>query len=401
MQGWETDQSHPLLCDRIGQTIAAQPQHRITFVDFMKLALYDPEYGYYATNRVNIGPSGDFYTAPHLGADFGELLAEQFAEMWRLLGYPHPFTLVEMGAGQGLLVRDILRYLHRYHDACFEAVDYIVIEASPALRQLQQQQLANLTEKIQRLSWRTWEEIPADSVVGCFFSNELVDALPVHRVILQDGELQELYVVPSTESPEERFGEAIAPPSTPKLADYLQLSGIALNQPPYPNGYITEINLASLEWMATVAQRLKQGYVLTIDYGYPAQRYYLPSRRSGTLQCYFRHHHHDNPFIHIGSQDITAHVNFTALEREGERLGLESLGFTQQGLFLMALGMGDRIAALSHHELDEAFTLADLLARREALHGLIDPMGLGNFGVLLQGKGLQAEQRHLRGLKMP
>jgi len=400
MQGREADQSHPLLCDRIAQRITTQPDQRITFAEFMELSLYDPEYGYYATNRVNIGPSGDFYTAPHLGVDFGELLAEQFAEMWRLLDFPQPFTLVEMGAGQGLLVRDVLRYLHRHHDACFDALQYIVIEASPALRQQQQQRMATLVETFPRLSWRTWEEVPLDSVIGCFFSNELVDALPVHRIVVQDGVLQEIYVV-KADAEDGRFGEAIAPLSTPHLTTYLQQSGIDLTQAPYPNGYATEINLASLDWLSTVAQRLKQGYVLTIDYGYQAQRYYLPSRRTGTLQCYFRHHHHDNPFIHIGSQDITAHVNFTALERQGEAVGLKSLGFIQQGLFLMALGMGDRIAALSHSSLDESFTLADLLARREALHGLIDPMGMGNFGVLLQGKKLETNQQQLKGLAIP
>ncbi|MBD1910616.1 MULTISPECIES: class I SAM-dependent methyltransferase [unclassified Leptolyngbya] len=399
-QGLEADQSHPLLCDRIAQHIAAQPQGRIPFTEFMNLALYDPEYGYYATNRVNIGKEGDFYTAPHLGSDFGELLAEQFAEMWRLLGFPQPFTLVEMGAGQGLLVRDVLRYLHRHHDACFDALEYIVVEASPALRQLQQQQMSNLLE-FDRLHWRTWDEIPLDSVVGCFFSNELVDAFPVHRIILKDGALQEIFVVKSEKAEEGVFGEAIAPLSTPEVETYLQLSGISLTTPPYPDGYSTEVNLASLDWLTTVAQRLRQGYVLTIDYGYPAQRFYLPSRRAGTLQCYFQHHHHDNPFIHVGSQDITAHVNFTALEKQGEKCGLESLGFTQQGLFLMALGMGDRIAELSNRSFSESFTLSDLLARREALHGLIDPMGLGNFGVLLQGKGLQEEQRKLRGFQIP
>ena len=400
------------LCDRIAQHIADSPNHQIPFADFMALALYDPEYGYYATNRVNIGGAGDFYTAPHLGSDFGELLAEQFAEMWRLLDYPNPFTLVEMGAGQGLLVRDILRYLHRHHDACFEALDYVIVEGSPALRQEQQQRMAKLVQTFGRLHWRTWEEIAPNSIVGCFFSNELIDALPVHRVIWKDGVLQELCVTVADttdttgsikSNPDEEkqsFAEAIAPLSTPALQHYFEQSGIDFAAARYPDGYTTEANLAALEWMETVARRLQRGYVLTIDYGYPAQRYYLPTRRSGTLQCYFQHRHHDDPFVNVGLQDITAHANFTALERQGESCGLQTLGYTQQGLFLMALGMGDRIAAISTLTPDESLTLSDILGRREALHTLIDPAGMGNFGVLLQGKG-EIPSQSVRGFCMP
>ncbi|MEO1146948.1 MAG: class I SAM-dependent methyltransferase [Cyanobacteria bacterium J06638_22] len=399
------------LCDRIAQRIVAAPNGQIPFADFMALALYDPEYGYYATNRVNIGGAGDFYTAPHLGGDFGELLAEQFAEMWRLLDYPNPFTLVEMGAGQGLLVRDILRYLHRHHDACFDAVNYVIVEGSPALRQEQQQRMAKLAQSFGRLHWHTWEEIVPDSIVGCFFSNELIDALPVHRVVWKDGSLYELHVMladaaaspdgaqqSSAEPP--MFVEAIAPLSTPALQQYFEQSDIDFVGANYPDGYTTEVNLAALEWMETVSQRLQRGYVLTIDYGYPAQRYYLPTRRSGTLQCYFQHRHHDDPFINIGLQDITAHVNFTALERQGEACGLQPLGYTQQGLFLMALGLGDRIAAVSTLTSDESLTINDILGRREALHTLIDPSGMGNFGVLLQGKG-DCLAQSLQGFCMP
>lgn len=411
MTVWETDQHQPepsqqALCDRIAHCIATASEQRISFADFMAMALYDPEYGYYATNRVNIGGAGDFYTAPHLGNDFGELLAEQFAEMWRLLDYPNPFTLVEMGAGQGLLVRDILRYLHRHHDACFEAVEYVIVEGSPALRQEQQQRMTKLAQSFGRLHWRTWDEIEPDSVVGCFFSNELVDALPVHRVIWKDGTLQELYVTldaaadARASAQTKRFVEAIAPLSTPALQHYFERNGIDFATANYPDGYTTEVNLAALEWIETVAQRLHRGYVLTIDYGYPAQRYYMPTRRSGTLQCYFQHRHHDDPFVNVGLQDITAHADFTALERQGEVCGLKTLGYTQQGLFLMALGMGDRIAAVSTLIPDESLTISDILARREALHILIDPSGMGNFGVLLQGKG-DIPSELVQGFRMP
>ncbi len=185
----------------------------------------------------------------------------------------------------------------------------------------------------------------------------------------------------------------------------------------YPECYRTEVNLAALDWIETVAKRLRRGFLLTIDYGYSAERYYLPSRHQGTLQCYYRHRYHDDPYVYIGHQDITAHANFTALERQGELCGLRKLGFTQQGLFLMALGLGDRIAALSsrHDPRGQAIAQAQdvmtIMQRREVLHQLINPSGLGGFGVLVQSKGLIVEQEQrtssggtslmLKGLSVP
>jgi SAM-dependent MidA family methyltransferase len=183
------------------------------------------------------------------------------------------------------------------------------------------------------------------------------------------------------------------------LAEYLQLVGIELKPSIYADGYRSEINLAALDWLGIVADRLQRGYVLTIDYGYPATRYYNPRRSQGTLQCYYQHRHHDNPYINVGQQDITAHVDFTALELWGQKCGLNLIGWTQQGLFLMALGLGERIAALSSQQQP----ISQILDRREALHQLIDPTGLGNFGVLIQSKGLgeQEAPQILKGLAVP
>ena len=154
-----------------------------------------------------------------------------------------------------------------------------------------------------------------------------------------------------------------------------------------------------MEWLSVVADRLQRGYVLTIDYGYTKNRYYNPRRERGTLQCYTRHHRHNDPYINIGQQDITAHVDFTALEKKGDRLGLEKIGLTQQGLFLMALGLGERIANLSQSKQP----LSTILKRRDSLHQLLDPMGLGGFHVLVQAKGLQNTEllQKLKGLIQP
>ena len=379
----ETTESNLVLCKIIAEQIAKSPGQKIAFAEFMDLALYHPQQGYYATNQSGQGIQIDFFTSSHLGSDFGELLAQQFAQMWEILERPNPFTLTEMGAGQGLLVQDILRYLHKHYFACFEALQYIIVEKSPALAAEQQRRFGKFAESWGSLTWKTWEEIPRDSIVGCCFSNELVDAFPVHRVVRMGETLQEIYI-------ESSFQETIGELSTSKLMEYFKSVDVNLMAQNYPEGYRSEINLQALDWLETVSDRLHQGYLLTIDYGYSAQRYYSPTRTEGTLQCYYQHAHHNDPYLAIGRQDITAHVNFTALERWGEQFGLQNVGLTQQGLFLMALGLGDRISALSNSDQP----LQDILSRRESLHALINPMGLGNFGVLIQSKGLKATQQN-------
>lgn len=412
---FSSNQNNDLLRQLIADKIAASPQQRITFAEYMELVLYHPEQGYYATGKVNIGSEGDFFTSPHLGKDFGELLAEQFAEIWDILGQPTPFTLIEMGAGQGLLAADILHYLHCQYPACFQALDYIIVEKAAGLIAKQQQLLKKLPilNKIQTLPirWFSLVEIPEKSIIGCCFSNELVDALPVHQVVLEQGKLQEVYVTTSTYTVNNQinFVEVIDTPSTEKISEYFDLVGINLMSGAYPDGYRSEVNLAALDWLNMVASRLQRGLLLTIDYGYSAERYYQPTRHQGTLQCYWRHQHHDNPYLHIGHQDITAHVDFTALERQGNFSGLQKVGFTQQGLFLMALGLGDRISALSYRDSERGHTNAaaqdvmNIMQRRDALHQLINPMGLGGFGVLIQSKGLTVEEceRTLKGLIVP
>ncbi len=389
---------------RIAQKIQAAPRQRITFADYMELALYHPQFGYYSSRATQqkeaaIGPQGDFVTSPHMGHDFGELLAEQFANMWESLGRPERFTLVEMGAGQGLVAADVLERLRSHHLACFTALQYIIVEKSELLRAEQQKRLSQWQSEGLSLSWQTLEEIPTNAVVGCFFSNELVDAFPVHWVELHDQKLKEVWVAVE----DNQFTPIVDELSTPQLEQYFERVGIDFAD--YAAGYRTEVNLAAMDWIERVSDRLKKGYLLTIDYGYTAERYYSPARRDGTLQCYYRHSHHNNPFIHLGNQDITAHVDFTALENRGEEVGLQKLGFTQQGLFLMALGMSDRLSALSNltDQIATGQNIQQIMMRRDALQQLISPMGLGNFGVLIQGKGLTQKEiaKPLKGLTIP
>ncbi len=370
------------------QRIRESANGRLTFADYMATVLYAPEHGYYSRGAAIGGEAGDFFTAAHLGSDFGELLAVQFADMWRGLGCPEQFMLVEMGAGQGLVATDVLTYLQEYEPEFFLSLHYGIVETSSVFEQQQREKLAQFGHHV---SWHALAELT--QITGCFFSNELVDAFAVHRFTIEKGQLREIYV---TLSENEILVEVTAEPSTERLPDYFRLVGIETKD--FPEGYSSEVNLAALDWLNQVSQSLARGYVLTIDYGYTAARYYQPSRRTGTLLCYHQHTTNDQPYQNIGSQDLTTHVNFTALERYGAQSGLAKLGFTQQGLFLMALGLGERLALLreADHE-----PLAVSLRRHQALHQLLNPTGLGGFGVLLQAKGLSIQELSykLRGLE--
>lgn len=385
-----------------------QPQQRVTFAQYMEWALYDPQQGYYS-QRVSLGREGDFFTAAHLGPDFGELLAVQLAEMWQHLGQPQPFTVLEMGAGDGRMAADIVAYLEREDPACFGALHYGIVERSPQLQQRQQETLGRwLGQAPPQIQWYAWEAVPTLGLVGCCVSNELVDALPVHRVQVQDGQLWEVYV--AWDAAENRAVEVLGSLSTPDLATYFADLGLDLTRSPYPEGYCTEVNLAARQWLQTVSQGLARGYVLTIDYGYAADRYYQPSRHQGTLQAYTQHRRHNDPYAAPGHQDLTAHVNFTALEQWGQAMGLHTLDRIPQGFFLMALGLGDRLAALSNPATAPT-SFEGLMQRRDALHQLIDMSsnGLGKFEVLIQAKGIDVPGHTgskpaipvLKGLNLP
>jgi SAM-dependent MidA family methyltransferase len=393
--GHPTDQHHPDLIALLRVEMLQAPEQRICFADYMERVLYQPDFGYYSTRAHQMGKAGDFFTSVHLGADFAQLLAVQFTQMWQVLGQPTPFTLVEMGAGQGLLAADILAYLQTQQPDLFAALTYVIVEKVPALIAAQQQQVHAWLHKIQ---WCDLTELPPNSVTGCFFSNELVDAFPVHQVVINHGELQEVYVQLNSDGKtgypwQEVWGEL----STPRLADYFQNANLTLGT--YPQGYRTEVNLQALSWLQSVASRLQRGYLLTIDYGYPyTEQYYSPARHQGTLQCYFQHSRNSDPYANIGNQDITSHVDFGTLIQAGTELGLDTLGLTQQGVFLMNLGLGDR---LSRNNQAPGGNVNTILQRRDALHQLINPHGLGGFPVLVQSKGLTGTEKVilLRGLE--
>lgn len=304
----------------------------ITFERFMEMALYHPEAGYYTRSETEIGCAGDFYTSPHLHPIFGAMLGRQIEEFWQAMGRPGRFDIVEMGTGRGYLCHDILSYLGGRE--IFDCINYGIVELNPVMAQRQRQLLGSLARGKVR-----WGSSLAElgHIKGAIISNELIDAFPVHAVIWHEGQLHEIRVAWRDGA----FIETLAEPSTPELSAYLEEFSVSL-----PEGYRTEINLRASRWMDDIAQVLESGFVLTIDYGYPANAYYDSERSSGTLLCYHQHQLVENPYINIGRQDITAHVNFTALVRRGRQKSLNPLGFTRQGIYLVGLGLDEVITEL-------------------------------------------------------
>ena len=356
----------------------------IPFVRFMELALYHPQFGYYmrgpdGVGHERIGWSGDFYTSSDVYPILGQALAAQARQMDELLGCPTPFTIVEMGAGKGLLARDCLAAIHAEQDDFASRVRYVLIERSPAMRELHCQNLAPWLNEPGLVTWvEGFDGLAPHSVTGLFLSNELIDAFPVHRIQVTAGRTEELYV----DYRDGQFVECLMPLSTTLIAEYLRRLNVTL-----PEGYRTEVNLQAMEWMEQVAQRIDRGFVVTIDYGHTAQDLYGLERKNGTFLCYFQQLTNEDPFMRVGEQDMTAHVDFSSLAAVGEEQGLHVTGFTNQMSFLMGLGVEEMIEGLEPES--QEF--------QAAIH-LLKPDGMGStFKVLIQHKGLSHPE--LDGLK--
>jgi SAM-dependent MidA family methyltransferase len=362
----------------------AQSGGRVSFAEYMELVLYHPQQGYYTSDLDRISEAGDFLTSPHIAPDFGESIAIQLQQMWEIIDRPIPFTILELGAGRGFLARQILEFCRDQYPDFFAAIIYRIVEISAPAIAIQQAYLQGFN-----VCWQSLDRIEDNSIVGCCLSNEFFDALPVHKIIKQGNFLKEIYVERGDSS--SIFREVIGDLSTPQLLSYWQLNGINLRDDRYGEDYQTEVNLAALDYLKSIDTKLQLGYILTIDYGYSADRYYNPIRDRGTLQGYYHHAHHNDPYLYIGQQDLTAHIDFTAFDRYSNSLGLHTCGFTHQGMFLVALGLGTKLANLSTQSID----LQSMLTRRQQLHQLIDPQGLGKFGVFIHAKNLSPSQQAL------
>jgi SAM-dependent MidA family methyltransferase len=352
-----------LLSEIIIQRI--QEEGPISFHDFMEMALYYPEKGYYMSAKNTIGEMGDFYTSSSLTPAFGAMLGRQIEQMRALLDSNH-FTIVEYGAGTGSLCHDILDYL-KSNKPLYDQLNYCIIEKSPAMREKQKR---HLHEKV---SWhKSIQEI--SEITGCILSNELLDNFSVHQVVMEE-ELMEVFV-----DYRNSFVELLKP--APKaLRAYLAELNVVL-----PKGFRAEINLEATQWITEIAAALKRGYILTIDYGGTSSELYKERRRGGTLLCYYKHTTNDNPYLNIGEQDITAHVNFSALCHWGFKHELLCCGLTHQANFLLALGFKDYLRNIISMVKQEAFLTYILLV----------DMG-HKYKVLIQRKGI--ENKELLGLK--
>ena len=343
----------------------------IPFADFMRVILYDPDGGYYSADGERIGPAGDFYTAPATHPAFGALLALQLERCWELLDRPRSFTVLEEGGGKGRLAEDICSYIHRLSPEFARAVDYRIVE----LGRCGSVKTADNGTEI-AIDWdnedRQWT--PASIESGVIISNEFYDAWPRHRVVQHGATLYEIHV----DAADSGFIEVLSEPSTPMLADRLRQLDVTL-----PNGSKAEIDLEGPTHFAESASRLQRGFVFTIDYGHPAGSLYGASRREGTLLCYHRHTSSTNPYIRLGKQDITAHVDFTSLAHAGEDAGLLTEGLLTQQRYLKKLGAQAFIDAL--RELD--LSPQDVLANRMAILELTRANGFGGFGVLIHSAG--------------
>jgi len=360
----------------------------LTFFQFMEMALYDEEYGYYATGgdraRLKVPASligldgGDYYTAPCVSSFFAQALARQLREVDALLGYPSEFTLLEMGPGHGQCMKDVLEEITRADPGLFSRLNVILIEPSGFLRQIQERTLEDLSHRA-NITWvKDLCDLPDNSVHGFVMSNELVDAFPVHRVRMERDGFKEIYV----NHVEGQFVEQLDEPSTDELTKTLRELDANL-----PVGFTTEINVSAMTWMQQVARVVGRGVVVTIDYGHTSQDYFSPVRKDGTLLCYFRHTVSTNPYEHIGEQDITAHVNFSNLAQVGEKAGLSVTGFTNLMHFLMSLGIEEMVAGFDQ-ESEEIQAAVELLR----------PQGMGTtFKVLVQHKDVDASS--LRALR--
>ncbi len=365
------------LQERIINRIEAQGA--ITFADYMRMALYEPGYGYYVNDAARVGWEGDFYTSTDVSDFFAHCMGRQLLSLWKQLGQPTPFIVLEQGAGRGNLARGVRAWTAHEAPDLHNVLEYHAEDIGTGHDALQASQ-----------------EVSTQQAPHVILSNELVDAFPVHLIEKRDDTLYEIYVTLSGD----RLSEVLGEPSSPEVTTYLDTYNIPWRT--FEDGWRAEINLDAPRWMQRTARLFaptstastdKRGFLLTIDYGDEAEKLYTPDRQRGTLACYYRHQLIERPLTRPGEQDITAHVNFTALIQEGERQGLHLESFGTQEQWLRQMGIQDELALIRERDfaiLDTdrgsdrgQIALFQWYNLRQQVSALTDPHGMGNFKVLL------------------
>ncbi len=316
----DTEREHSAILQTLIRQTIDEAGDRISFEHFMGLALHAPGLGYYSGHKIKFGEQGDFVTAPEISPLFGQCLANQCQQ---ILAPLHGASLLEVGAGRGLLAGHILQTLQR-QDAL--PTEYLILETSGDLRDLQQQHLQQqVPELYERIRWL--DGLPEPGFRGIVMANELLDAMPVQRFQQTTDGLKQLGV-------QYRDGVFEYCPMDADQDLQQRIDPLSL-----PQGYTSEVNFQAEAWIGSIADVLQQGVMLLIDYGFPRHEFYHPQRQQGTLMCHYRHRAHDNPFTHIGLQDITAHVDFTAMAEAASKAGLDVLGYSNQAAFLIGNGL--------------------------------------------------------------
>ncbi len=347
----------------------------IPFASFMESALFDPEDGYYASGRVHVGEDrGDFTTAPHLTPVFARCLGRLAARLDDALGHPDPFVFFEGGPGEGRFAADLLDALRLREPALYQRLRYAPDERSAALSARQEEAWRSHREKIAAVA-------EFEGAEGLYFSNELLDAFPVHRLVRRGSELQEIYV----DWDGGRFHEVFGPPSRPECAAELAADGIEVAE-----GCEVEVNLGVAGWLRGVGERLHRGWVVTVDYGDEAHRLYGPHRPQGTCAAYRGHRLSQDLLADPGSRDLTAHVNFSSLRRVGASLGWSPGALLPLREFLFALGLIEEVEAMEA----EAASDVEALRSRHALAPLLLAMGEAHKALIL-ARGVEAERSGL------
>jgi SAM-dependent MidA family methyltransferase len=358
----------------------------ITVAEFMEHALYHPQHGYYTTGP-NIGPRGDFVTSPEASPAFGRLLAVHVADVDGLLGAPPVLDIVECGPGRGTLAHDLLDELRLSYQHLYSKLRYWLVEISPALSQTQQALL--LPDHAGIVEWcASLDQLPR-RLQGAVIANELVDAFPVHVLENRDGAVLEQFVALDND---DNLELTLLPVSDPGLLAFLDDEAIVLEP-----GEKVEVNLLAEKWLADLSSVLDRGIVALVDYGDEAPARYSPARRDGTLLGYYAGGVTGSILSHPGEQDLTALVDFTALQHAAQRAGFDVAATTRQSSFLLGLGLGTTHTpeSVCGDDVEAA------LKYRHGLQTLISMEGLGRFHVLILSKDLETGQarRWLSGLK--
>lgn len=342
----EEQSQSELLCDHIQKQIE-QAGGRLGFDRFMELCLYAPGLGYYVAGARKFGAEGDFVTAPEISPLFSRCLARQCVQVLQEIGTGE---LLEFGAGTGTMAADILAELEQL-DCLPQA--YLILELSPDLKCRQQETLQQKVPHLAHLvKWL--DELPGSGFKGVVLANEVLDAMPVQRFRIESGQVREQYVGWQDEKLISIWDSPTSSGLVPAVED------LALDQ---AEGFESEINLRANPWVGSLGEIVDAGAVILIDYGYPQAEYYHPQRSEGTLMCHYRHRAHHDPFILPGLQDITAHVDFSAVADAGLKAGFEIGGFTTQTFFLMGCGLDSMLAESDPNDVDTHMQLAQQVRR--------------------------------------